>query len=226
MSAQVVQLPEGCRGFDADCAIDAEGARAWYALGFRFAMRYVRRDPVHAFDLSREEVQILHGAGLAVGIVQHVAPEGWHPNAVAGSREGNIAAEACTKLGAPSGLTVWLDMEGVAAGTLAADAIAHAQRWYEAVRPAHFAPGMYVGWACGLTDDELYHAVSFPRFWKAYNADARPSVRGYCLQQFALPDAKRPAGYRGLDGIDENIARRDKLGGLPTVWAPDGWVAR
>lgn len=225
MSGQVVPLPDGCLGFDANCVIDAEGARAWYERGFRFVYRYVRRDQTHRFDLSRDELQMLHDAGLGVVIVQHVAPEGWHPTAVKGSVYGNVAAEACTALDVPASVTVFCDLEGVAADASHADVVAYCQEWHRAVRASGAQPGLYVGWACGLSGDSLYHELSFARYWSAYNAAPTvPSIRGYCLRQHPLPNAERPVGYCGLDGIDRDVVQRDKLGGLPTAWAPDGWA--
>lgn len=225
MAGTVAQLPDGCQGFDADCVIDLEGACAWVARGHRFVGRYIRREPRHDYDLSRAEIQALHDAGLAVFVIQHVAPEPWRPSAVEGSRAGNVAVEECLNLALPASVTVVLDLEGVAPGTPAADIIGHCQEWYQAVRSAHFAPALYVGWNCGLTADELYHSLSFPRYIAAYNAPVIPSVRGYCMRQRALPNADRPIGYHDRDGIDGDVVRRDNLGGLPTAWAPEGWAA-
>lgn len=228
MSGQVIQLPEGTIGFDSNCVIDAEGARAWVARGHRFAVRYIRRQPRHDFDLNLAEVQALHDAGLAVMPVQHVESEAaWTPSAVKGSANGNVAVEECIRLGIPRGVTVWCDLEGVTPGTPAQDVIAYCQQWFRAVRTPGWIPGLYLGWHCGLTPDELYHGLSFQKFWSAWNLDVDqyPSVRGVQMRQRALPNSERPAGYQGVDGIDADTVTRDKLGGLPTAWAPSNWAS-
>lgn len=225
MTDQVVQLPEGCKGFDANAIIGAEDARAFYERGYRFAVRYIRRQPRHAFDVSPGEIQALHDAGLAFMPVQHVESESaWTPNAVKGSSNGNVAVEECLRLALPHGVTVWCDLEGVAGGTVVADVVAYCQQWFQSVRAAGFLPGLYIGWHCGLTPDELYHALAFQHYWGAFNlnADQIPSVRGLQMRQHVAGLHEIPHGLRYP--IDTDTVQRDKLGGLPTAWAPDAWA--
>lgn len=227
MNGQVVQLPDGAVGFDANCVIDGEGARAWVERGHRFAVRYIRRQPRHDFDLNLAEVETLHDAGLALMPVQHVEnPDAWRPTAVKGSANGNVAVEECLRVGVPKGVTVWCDLEGVAPGTPWTDVVEYCQQWFRAVRGPGYLPGLYIGWRCGLRPDQLYHNLSFQKYWSAYNtnADQFPEVRGVQMRQHALPNAERPVGYRNVDGIDADAVQRDKLGGLPTAWAPSNWA--
>lgn len=222
----VLQLPAGTKGFDADCAIDAEGARAWFARGFRFAMRYVPRKSVGAHDLTSLEVRRLHDAGLAVGVVQHVEPEGWLPTPEKGRAYGWYAAVSAEDAGVPPGVTLWCDVEGIMPGTPSELVIAYANAWADQARAAGYRAGGYIGFGAILTAEQLYHRLTFDAFWLAYNGnvDQIPVVRGVCLRQHALPDAERPAGYHGLDGIDQNVVQADALGGLPWVYAPAGWT--
>ena len=221
-----MQLPSGTRGFDADCVIDAEGAHAWYAKGFRFGMRYVPRKSVGAHDLSSLELQYFHDAGLAIGVVQHCEREGWLPNPEKGRAYGWYAAISAEDARYPFGAQLFCDLEGVMPGTPAELVITYCQAWYEQVKTAGFRPGLYVGDSCILTADQLYHRLAFDCFWRAYNLtdDQVPAVRGVCMRQRALPNDQRPAGYQNLDGIDENIVQTDHLGGLPWLYAPQGWA--
>ena len=225
MTNQVVQLPDGSRGFDCNSTVGLEDARAFYERGYRFAVRYVRRDQRHDRDLSGAELQALWDAGLAAMPVQHVESERcWYPTALKGCTNGNVAVEECLRLGFPSGITVWCDLEGTAADSRAADIIAYCNEWFQAVRGAGYLPGLYVGWHCGLTPEALYQQLAFQHYWAAFNlnADQFPAVRGVQLRQHAAGPSDTPVGLPYA--IDTDTVQRDKLGGLPTAWAPDGWA--
>lgn len=225
MQGQLLKLPEGTNGFDCNATVGLEDARAFYERGYRFAMRYIRRQQPHDHDLSRDEVQALLDAGLAAMAVQHVESErSWYPTAVKGSAYGNVAAEECLRLGLPPGLTVWCDLEGTAVDVRAADVIAYCREWFQAVRSAGYLPGLYVGWNCGLTPEALYQQLAFQHYWAAFNlnADQFPAVRGVQMRQHAAKPEDAPAGL--LYAIDTDTVQHDRLGGLPTAWAPNGWA--
>ncbi len=227
--SRVVQAPDGCKGFDANVRLDSEGASAWAAKGFRFAMRYVPRKGVGAssHDLSSIEVQTIHDAGMAVGIVQHVEPENWVPTPEKGRAYGWYAATASEDCGIPPGASLFCDLEGVLPGTPAELVISYVEAWHREVQSAGFRSGLYVGWSSILTADQLFHRLSVNSYWLAYNANADqiPLVRGVCMKQHELPNADRPAGYQNMDGIDGDVVQRDNLGGFPWVYAPEGWAA-
>jgi hypothetical protein len=61
--------------------------------------------------------------------VQHVAPEGWVPEPALGEMYGKAAAANCRGVGLPEGVTVWLDLEGVATGVPASEVIAYCNAW-------------------------------------------------------------------------------------------------
>lgn len=221
----VVIIPSGARGFDANAVIDAEGARAFFERGYRFAVRYVPRVQSRPNDLSAAEIQDLTDAGLAVMPVQHVESESsWVPSGAKGARYGDTAAAACREVGLPHGVTVWCDLEGVKAGTSHAVVIRHCNAWFDSVRAAGYQPGLYVGWHSGLTSDELYHKLRFERYWAAYNlnADQEPAVRGVQMRQHSATHADVPAGI--LFEIDTDTVRADRLGALPTAFAANGWA--
>jgi len=226
MTGLVVQAPAGTKGFDADCVIDAEGARAWYAKGFRFAMRYVPRKSVGAHDLTAIEVQRLHDAGLAVGVVQHVELEGWLPTPEKGRAYGWYAAISSEDAQIPLGVHLWCDVEGIMPGTPAEMVIAYVNQWAGQVKSAGYRAGAYIGYGSILTADQSYHRLVVDAYRLAYNGDKDqiPAVRGVCMRQHELPNSGRPAGYQNLDGIDEDIIQADHLGGLPWLYAPLGWT--
>ena len=67
----------GLTGFDANLAISSAIAAAFHAHGYRFCVRYVRRKPKHAYDLTAKEAQAILAANLGLMVVQHVANPGW-----------------------------------------------------------------------------------------------------------------------------------------------------
>lgn len=211
------------RGFDCNQPLLPEQARAFREHGYDFVVRYLPRVTQAAHDLTSEEVYGLLRSGLQVMPVQHVeSAESWSPSAEKGYRYGTTAAQRAFACGFRQGCTVWLDLEGVAVGTLPQTVIDYCREWYDAVKAFGFEPGIYVGWHCGLTAWDLYYPLPFTRYWGAYNlnADEFPAVRGLCMKQ----SAAKPSDYppkAGVWEIDVNVIRADKLGGLPTLLAAD-----
>lgn len=220
---QIGTLADGTRGFDANRRIDAASARAAYAMGYRFAVRYIRRDPVSTRDATAGELLTLLEAGLGVMVVQHVAAEDhWSPSAALGTQYGNTAVEECRRIGLPRGVSVWCDLEGVAPGTLAQSAIDYDNRWYDAVAGAGYAAGTYVGWHDGLTGDQLYFKLKCPRFWGGYNvnSDQAPTRRGFQMRQYAAKAADRFPLVAHDSDFDVDIIHADALGGTPMLLLP------
>ncbi len=219
-------IPAGVHGVDCNQPIDAEGARALFAKGFRFAVRYVGRFDNLPHDITLDEVETLFDAGLALMIVQHVeSADAWTPNGAKGRAYGRAAAAHCQTITMPPGATVWCDLEGVAPGTPDGDVIAFAREWYAAVAVAGYRPGLYVGWHCGLTPLQLYQNLQFTRYWAAYNlnADQYPTGRGVCMKQHEAKPGDLPAGFQ-VDGFDTNTVLLDAFNALPSAYAPYGWA--
>jgi hypothetical protein len=218
MDTMLKTAPEGMRGFDANTPISTTTAKLFRAAGYNFAVRYVRRTTHHDYDLTEAEAERILAAGLGLMIVQHVAPDGWHPTAELGRTYGETAALEARAVGYPTGGIIWCDLEGVARGTPAADVIGFCNFWFAAVREAGYDPGLYVGYAAGLTAEQLYHALAFRRYWSAYNLDRDlyPAVRGVQMRQGPYPRG-------GLAGIpfefDTNVILSDAMGDRPLLWA-------
>ena len=211
-------LPDGSRGFDANRPISAADAAAFVAKGFTFAIRYVRRQQEHDYDLSVSERDAVLGAGLGLMIVQHVAPDGWVPTGADGTLYGGTAVDALGKLGIPANVSVWLDLEGVKDGTPHQDVIDFCNNWFDVVDAIGYTPGLYVGFGCGLTPDELYHALKFAHMWSAYNLDADqfPAVRGVQMRQSVAKASDLIPGFTNQN-MDVDRIGPDALGGTPTL---------
>lgn len=214
--------PDGLRGFDCNCPLTAEIAADAFAKEYRYTYRYVGRRIEGPNDLCADEVQIIHGAGLAVGVVQHVeSAESWTPTAGLGTTYGAHAAALATAAGLPAGSYLFCDLEGVAEGCLHADVVAYCLAWCAAVVAAGFKRGLYVGWHCDLSPDELY-ALPFTAYWGAYNLDRdqEPASRGLQMKQHPLTGFPQ---ITGLTKYDVNIVHTDMKGDRPLMYAPDEW---
>jgi hypothetical protein len=212
------------RGFDCNFSLTRPQARAFKNFGYTFACRYLRRGELHPYDLSTAEVENILGEGLALVPVQHVeSARSWVPSDEKGRRYGAAAVEHARQLGLPSGSQLWCDLEGVAEDTDHASVISYCNEWHDAVCMAGFQAGLYVGWHCGLTPDELYSRLRFNAYWAAYNLnmDEWPSKRGVQMRQWVKKDRDVPNGI--TFSFDVNTIRIDKLGGVPQfVTAKEG----
>jgi len=197
---------------------------AFRRSGYRFAVRYVRRDKPHASALKASEAKSLLSVGVGLMIVQYVESESaWTPSATKGTRNGGVAASECELLGVPWGVTLWCDLEGVAPATSSQRTIDDCNAWHAAVSGAGYVPGLYVGYRAGLTPTQLYRALRFTHYWGAYNlnVDRYPVVRGLQMKQSRARASDRPKGV-AVDFQTDRV-RADALGGRPTLVALDGW---
>jgi hypothetical protein len=224
LPGDVFTAPDGLRGFDTAQTVTARAAAAFYSKGYRFCVRYVRRDKPHASALSIKEAKYLLDTGLGLMAVQYVESDSsWNPSAAKGTRNGGIAASEAEKLGIPWGVTVWCDLEGIAPGTPAQRVIDYCNRWHTAISSAGYVPGVYVGWRAGLTRVQLYRSLRFTHYWGAYNlnVDQYPAVRGLQMKQSIRKPGDSPTGV-SLDFQVDRV-RTDTLGGRPTLLALKGW---
>jgi hypothetical protein len=225
LHGHVYSAPDGTRGFDANLTITPSVAAAFHSHGYRFCVRYVRREQPHAADLTAQEAGNLLDAGLGLMIVQHVESEtSWTPTSDKGAAYGATAAAEAEKIGAPSGVTVWCDLEGVAVQTPAEQIVEYCNQWHSAVAAAGYVPGLYVGYHAGLNQTQLYRSLRFGHYWGAYNlnADEAPAVRGLQMKQAARKPLDAVPGASFEFQVDK--IRGDALGGRPTLLGPDGWL--
>ena len=224
LPGHVYTAPDGVSGFDTAERVSSTAAAAFRRSGYRFCVRYVRRDKPHASALSASEARTLLSAGIGLMLVQYVESENsWTPSGAKGMRNGGVASSEAEKVGVPWGVTLWCDLEGVAPGTAAQTVIDYCNRWHAAVTSAGYVAGLYVGYRAGLTPTQLYRSLRFTHYWGAYNlnVDQYPVTRGLQMKQLRPTPSDRVAEI----GIDFQIDRTsaDKLGGRPTLLALEGW---
>lgn len=202
-------------GFDCNTTVSFAHAVAMRRAGHRVALRYVRRHEWHSFDVTPNEIGNLLRADLGVGVVQHVAPPGWRPSKKSGALYGRIAGEEAGGAGYELGATLWCDLEEVSSESTATEIIDFCNAWHDAASAVGYRPGLYVGWNCGLTPDELYHRLRFRAYWSAYNLARvdEPAVRGVQLRQRAARARDRVPGIP-FD-FDVNTVIQDALGDTP-----------
>jgi hypothetical protein len=213
---QVVAAPAGAIGFDTDSVLTAASVAAFRAAGFSFAIRYLSRTtPETSGDLSAAEVATIHNGGLALMAVQHVRSAGWQPSGVLGAQYGHAAAANAIAIGLPAGVSIWLDLEGVATGTAASDIIAYCNTWFFAVAHAGYRPGLYVGANCGLTSAQLGTELDCRFYWQSGSSVPAVSGRAYCMvQTIDKSDV--------IDGVayDRDLIQADDHGDTPFWYAP------
>jgi hypothetical protein len=156
--------------------------------------------------------------------VQHVEnEESWTPTIDKGRLYGATAAGQAQGCGLAQGTTIWLDLEGVDTYVPAEEIISYCNHWHDKVAAAGYQPGIYVGWHCGLSPEQLYKRLRFTRYWGAYNlnVDQYPAVRAICLKQRAAKADDVPEGFSR--DFDVDTSRPDLKGDCATVDAPEGW---
>jgi hypothetical protein len=205
-----VCLP-GERWCDSSSPLIADLARHAAAAGFTGWIRYLGLRRRGGSDLSPAEVQLIHESGLDLQLVQRSRLPGWTPAALLGRLDGEAAAAQATALGAPTGISIWCDLESVASHASAADVDAYCRAWWAAVDGADYLAGLYVGCACGLSAEQLWR-LPFTRYWKSASTVPDPLPRSYCLLQ------KHQEMWHGIY-IDRDDCCGDALGGCPVAWS-------
>jgi Domain of unknown function (DUF1906) len=209
LPGRVVAAPPGVHGFDANSVLNHRICEVAKARGFEFCIRYVSRQDVQAVgDLSDAEANVILDAGLALMIVQHVAPENWSPSQALGTRNGKNAAKHVRQIGFPDGVNVWLDLEGAKTSAPHETMIAYCNAWFAEVDGAGFVPGVYVGARAILTGNELFWRLTTKHYWKSGSRVPDIPHRGYQLIQTIIRNDK-------IDGvaIDRNLTKNDNFGG-------------
>ena len=209
LPGRVVAAPPGVHGFDANSVLNRRICEVAKARGFEFCIRYVSRQDVQPVgDLSDAEANVILDAGLALMVVQHVAPENWSPSQALGTRNGKNAAKHVRQIGFPDGVNVWLDLEGAKTSTPHETMIAYCNAWFAEVECAGFVPGVYVGARAILTGKELFWRLTTKHYWKSGSRVPDIPHRGYQLIQTIIRNDK-------IDGvaIDRNLTKSDNFGG-------------
>lgn len=201
---KAVPAPFPALGVDTTARIDAEHAMRLYAAGMQFAMRYLG-------SLSAAELADLVTEGLKVSPICYPPQRsGWIPVAADGTARGKAAVTHARAIGIPTGVTIWIDLEGCR-GPAAATAA-----WVEAFAAelvaAGYQAGLYVGAAPGGLDSAaLYRLRKVTRYWHSCSRGIpEPATRGYCLEQLYPPNQMLAGTI-----VDVDCVRHDFLGGVP-----------
>jgi hypothetical protein len=194
-------------GFDTDTIVNAALAQQFYALGYKFCIRYLSLGEQSPQDLTTDEATNILNSGLALMPVQHGRIPGWSPSATLGQRDGKNAASNADRIGFPYGVNVWCDLEGVNQ-TAPQDVIDYCQSWYNAVNSAGFTAGLYVGYQAVLSGDQLY-SLEFQHYWRSQRSVPSIPNRGYQLVQFL------PSVIANGIAIDVDFTQTDSHGGQP-----------
>jgi hypothetical protein len=224
LPGHIFTAPDGVRGIDTTERLTAASAAVLHGHGYRFCVRYVRRDKPHPSALNSTEAGAILDSGLGLMLVQYVESEkAWIPTPAKGATNGGVAAAETAKLGVPWGVTIWCDLEGVKVGTPRHQVIDYCNQWHSAVSAAGYVPGLYVGYHAGLSPTQLYLRLRFTHYWGAYNlnADQFPAVRGLQMKQSLRRPEDTIPGVQLDFQVDK--VRADRLGGLPTLLALEGW---
>ena len=216
ISARVASLPDGAMGCDVTAPLNVISAKQYLNKGYKFVVRYVGRgDGSRTFvDLTQEEGQAIVDAGLGLCVVQHPLAEGWSPTSALGQRFGAAAATLAGGAGLPVGVSVWLDLEGVAPASQAQEVIDYCNEWYDEVSAVGYAPGVYIGANPGLSADQIYWDLSMKSYWRGGSSTesgvpADIPNRGYQMVQ-------RITGS-GTSEFDSDVTHADNFGGT-VLW--------
>lgn len=224
MNAVVRSAPSGMRGVDCVTPLTASHVAALKAAGYGFVIRYVRLSGnAVGWDISTAEAMDILGAGLGLGLVQHVRRPGWPgkpPSAGLGSADGIAAVQhaqavfASANLPLSGALGLSYDMESPPLGPTAyADIVAYDEAWCDVVVRAGFVAGGYFGYGLPpeLTSDRL-RELRVTRYWRAGNGPNAPIGIGWCMEQ-QMPFNQTIAGVN----VDLNVVTGDQLGRFPEL---------
>lgn len=206
LSGSVQGATAGLLGFDSNTVITETLARQFFDQGYKFCVRYLSRSSPGANDLSAAEAEVILQSSLALMAVQHVRKPGWQPTGPLGKQDGSAAAQNALSVGFPTGVNIWCDLEGVAAGTHAQDVIEYCNNWHTAVSGAGYLPGLYVGDSCVLNEQELFH-LDFRHYWRSQSNVPNIGSRGYQMIQLF------PSVSRNGIGIDIDVTQNDYKNG-------------
>jgi hypothetical protein len=181
---KVVKADAGLQGFDADTPLSEHNVRDLRNTGFSFCIRYLtRHQKPPSSDLTSSEASLILAGGLALMAVQHVDNAGWFPSTQLGIENGRNAVAHAQMVGLPPGINVWLDLEGVANGTPAAQVIGYCNAWFDEVDNAGFVSGLYVGAQANLGGDDLFFRLRTKHYWRSASRVPDIAHRGYQMFQ-------------------------------------------
>lgn len=99
LPGHVFAAPDGVIGFDTAETVSPSAAADFRNSGYRFCVRYVRRDKPHASALTATEARSLLNVGIGLMLVQYVESDtSWIPSGTKGTTNGRVAASEATRI--------------------------------------------------------------------------------------------------------------------------------
>lgn len=182
--ANVVQAAPTCQIVDTNVRLGPEVLTNVKNAGFAGVVRYLPLPNVSgAKDVSADEVDAIMEAGLGLMLVQHVRFPHWDPRDHAGAIDANVAVSYAVQAGYMPGAHIFLDLEGILAGTGKATK-RFAEAWAATILAAGYLAGCYVGFDVPLSPQDLYFLHGINSYW----SDAGPrsvDVRSFAIKQHA-----------------------------------------
>lgn len=212
LAGSIEKAPAGLLGFDCASKLTPSIIQKFVSDpdDFKYCLRYLSlSDQKVSVDLSPQEAEDILDAGLALSPVQRVRLSGWVATGALGTTTGDNAAKNAKFIGFPSGVNVWLDLEGVKAGTPAASVTAYCNNWFDEVAKKGYIPGIYVGSGAILNGSQLA-ALKFEHYWKSGSTVPDIPGRGYQLIQ-TIPNPPLGEARHGIT-IDFDRTRTDDKG--------------
>lgn len=116
-----------------------------YADGYRFAIGYVSQDNTGK-NITRAQIDALHAAGLAVGIVYEYNPDSAIGGHAQGIVDAGIAVRGAQQLGVPAGTTIYFAVDfNITAGEMET-ALAYLEGAETVCDSAGYGVGVYGGY--------------------------------------------------------------------------------
>jgi hypothetical protein len=195
----------GMRGFDCLAPVSAAIVKAAVSDGYVWVGRYLN-------NLTPGERDVIFAAGLAI-LPLTEAMVGVALSTNSGASYGLSCAHMAQRLGVPAGVHVVIDLEDPAAGS---DCAGHVNAMAGALGSTNYeyAAGLYLGEPLPpeLTAAQIY-AMRPDRYGRGSPGVPEPAC-GWCWVQTAWNVERW-----GIE-IDTGKIQADRLGRLPTIWAP------
>jgi hypothetical protein len=168
-------LPVGAKGFDSVTKLAEEQALAFVRDGFSFCVPY--------FDSSDAAyIAMLTNAGLGVLATSYSRAPGWTVTDEAGATTGAFMTQKAKACGYIPGVSVYLDLEGMAPGTTADAAASFVRLAAGPLEASGFVPGAYVGDSLPFDAGALYR-LPVRGYWRSQSSVTTPSNVGYHIYQ-------------------------------------------
>lgn len=251
MSPEVIALrppPGTWRGLDTAGDDSSPGnvitpdiARQLRALGYWWVARYTRPDGIvldnprpggdwqGCYSLSLAESRWILDNGLGIVPVQF----GIFGDANRGRDAGRNAATCASRLGFPTAVHQFSDVEGSAPQRAGAAAVkAYQESWAAGNRSGGYPTGMYLTGQVPLTAAQLYGLAGVTCYWSAAGpVPPNPLPRGYAIEQDPplgdYPDTDFRVGDKRVAGMlcDTDTIRTDRYGFGPVLAATPATAA-